>query len=168
MDYSACANPKLLPKPRPDYQRKPWGSPAYIPSTTIRYHICNVLRDVIAGPGGSRYMVITGSVPPKPGITPPSFSALLRRAQRFVNYVAVTCHAAHTGRFDDALELEFHDLRKRKRLPLLRRAACSRSSRPPRLRLRIHRARPVPPSALRSARAHHARGPHPPPTDVEQ
>ncbi|KAH9829555.1 P-loop containing nucleoside triphosphate hydrolase protein [Rhodofomes roseus] len=66
----------------------------------------------------------TSSYRDRPGGS--SFSALLRGASRFVNYgkprmVVVTFHASYAGRFDDTLELEFHDVRRRERFLLLRR-----------------------------------------------
>ncbi|KZT64423.1 P-loop containing nucleoside triphosphate hydrolase protein [Daedalea quercina L-15889] len=54
-----------------------------------------------------------------------SFSAALRGASRFVNHgkprtVVVTFHSSYVGRFEDVLEFEFHDVRRRERFVILR------------------------------------------------
>ena len=69
-----------------------------------------------------------------PGLTLPwsetplvgSFSAFLRGSSRFVNHgkprtIVVTFHSSYIGRFEDTLELEFHDVHRKERFVILRR-----------------------------------------------
>ena len=55
-----------------------------------------------------------------------SFSASILGASRFVNFgkprtIVVTFHSSCIGRFEDTLELEFHDVHRKERFVLLRR-----------------------------------------------
>ncbi|KAH9925149.1 P-loop containing nucleoside triphosphate hydrolase protein [Fomitopsis serialis] len=55
-----------------------------------------------------------------------TFSAVLRGASRFVNdgkprTVLITFHSSYVGRFEDMLEFEFHDVRRKERFVILRR-----------------------------------------------
>ncbi|PCH37498.1 RNA helicase [Wolfiporia cocos MD-104 SS10] len=54
-----------------------------------------------------------------------SFSATLRGASRFISYgqprtVTITLHPSPVGRFEDTLELQFHDLHRRERFVIIR------------------------------------------------